>query len=375
MSSVGSVREIILNNVVEPFDEFVITLQDLDEILTSRESINAYIGYEPSGPIHLGYFPSIEKAKELSRVGNVNILLADYHAFLNNKGPINLIQELSRTYWVEIFEALGVNKAHFVLGSEYQLSADYIHDLFVLAKNVTTTRAVRSVAMILRSQRNIMVSATIYPLMQVLDIYYLEVNLAFGGTDQRKIHALMRDITNSEIVRELRKKPRRTVCIHLPMVIGLKKGEKMSSSKPETHIAVHDTPNTVRNKLKRAYCPPKLVDPNENPIFSILKYVIMPYADKFIIDRPEKFGGKVVYGDYESLAGDYMRGLIHPLDLKNAVAEWIITKLKPVYRKLEAEPSILKPVYELQKWNYEHGFIDEYSWRQLESAYKEWLHK
>ena len=130
-------------------------------------------------------------------------------------------------------------------------------------------RWVKAVTIILRKTKDIDIGAAMYPLMQVLDIIHLDLNLAFGGTDQRKIHALLRDVITQESARELGIKYRPIVCIHLPMIAGLKAGEKMSSSKPETHIAVHDPPETIKSKMRRAYCPPNNTNPDENPVFSI----------------------------------------------------------------------------------------------------------
>ena len=365
------VKSLILNNVAEPLDEFVITMDDLDELVSEKRKIVAYCGYEPSGPIHLGYFPTIHKAIEISRIGEVKILLADYHAYLNDKGPIELIQDLALNYWVPVFKALGVN-AKYLLGSEFQLTQDYIHDLFTLARFVSTKRAIRAVKIILRSTESISVAASIYPIMQVLDIVYLGVNLAFGGTDQRKIHALVRDIIGGEVMSLLRREAEVPVCIHLPMVLGLKKGEKMSSSKPDTHIAAHDKPEVVIKKIQKAYCPPT-TNPSENPIFSILRYIIFPYSDVFKVDRAEKYGGPITYRNIKELEKDFLSGSLHPLDLKNAVAMWIIEKLKPVYMLLEKDPNILRPVYRLQKWNFEKGYIGRMSWEALKNSYKQWL--
>ncbi len=366
------VKSLILNNVAEPLEEFVITMDDLEKFISEKEKIVAYCGYEPSGPIHLGYFPTIQKAIDISKVGKVKILLADYHAYLNDKGPVELIQDLAINYWIPTFKALGVN-AEYVLGSEFQLSSDYVHDLFTLARFVSTKRAIRAVKIILRNTESISVAASIYPIMQVLDIIYLGVNLAFGGTDQRKIHALVRDIIGSEIRSLLRREIRTPVCIHLPIVLGLKKGEKMSSSKPDTHIAVHDKPETIIRKVQKAYCPPTTTDPSENPIFSILRFVIFPHTSSFKIDRPEKYGGPVTYNDLDKLERDFLKGKIHPLDLKNAVAEWIIRRLEPVRNLLEKDPEILRPVYNLQKWNFEKGYISKASWEALRSSYRQWL--
>ncbi len=365
-------RQLILNNVADPLDEFVITLDDLDMLLSSNERIVSYCGYEPSGPIHLGYFPTIMKAKEISKIGVVKILLADYHAYLNLKGPLELIRDLSKNYWIPVFKALEVN-AEYVIGSEFQSTREYIEDIYTLSRRVSTKRAIKAVTMILRETQEISVGAAIYPIMQVVDIIHLGVNLAFGGTDQRKIHALLRDILTREVVEELHHGAMVPVCIHLPMIAGLKKGEKMSSSKPETHIAVHDKPESIKHKIKRAYCPPQNIDPAENPIISIIKYVIMPYADKFRIDRPEKYGGPIEFTHYADLASEYKAGKIHPLDLKNAVYEWIVDQFRPVHKLFEKDPDTLRPVYKLQKWNFERGYIPRHAWSMLEKAYLEWF--
>ncbi|MEX0568119.1 MAG: tyrosine--tRNA ligase [Candidatus Njordarchaeota archaeon] len=366
------VMKAILNNVAEPLDEFVITMNDLEKLIESKEKIVSYCGYEPSGPIHIGYFPTLFKAKEIGKIGIVKILLADYHAYLNNKGPLDIIQDLSTNYWIPVFKALGVN-AKYILGSEFQGTKEYITDLFTLSRRMSMKRAIRAVTIILRQKEEIQVGAAIYPIMQVLDIIYLDLNLAFGGTDQRKIHALIRDLLTHEAVKELKRKPRMPVCIHLPMILGLKPGEKMSSSKPETHIAIHDTPEAIKRKLRKAYCPPETADPNKNPIFSILKHVIMPYSDDFTVNRPEKYGGPITYTKFEDIARDYIDKNLHPLDLKNAVADWIISQLRSVHKLLEKDPEILRPVYNLQKWNYDRGYISKDSWKMLKDAYDKWL--
>ncbi|MCR8487565.1 MAG: tyrosine--tRNA ligase, partial [Crenarchaeota archaeon] len=292
--------------------------------------------------------------------------------YLNDKGPLELLQDVSVNYWIPVLRALGVN-SEYILGSEFQGSQDYIYDLFTLARFVTVHRAIRAVKMILRHTESISVAASLYPIMQVLDIVHLEVNLAIGGTDQRKIHALARDILHGEVSSILRQKVKKTICIHLPMVLGLKAGEKMSSSKPETHIAVHDKPETINKKLQKAYCPPTTSNPDENPIFSILAYIIFPYNECLRIDRPEKYGGPVEYRSLDALGKDFLEGKIHPLDLKNAIAELLIQKLEPVRRLLEKDPEILRPLYRLQKWNFEKGYINKESWEDLKRSYQQWL--
>ena len=56
---------------------------------------------------------------------------------------------------------------------------------------------------------------------------------------------------------------------------------------------------------------------------------------EFVIERPEKFGGNKTYTRYSQLEKDYASGELFPLDLKNALAEWLIKKLEPARKHFE----------------------------------------
>ncbi|GAG83362.1 unnamed protein product, partial [marine sediment metagenome] len=53
--------------------------------------------------------------------------------------------------------------------------------------------------------------------MQVSDIFYLELDVAYGGMDQRHAHMLARDIS-----KKLGRKP--PVALHTPLMTGLQAG-------------------------------------------------------------------------------------------------------------------------------------------------------
>jgi tyrosyl-tRNA synthetase len=134
------------------------------------------------------------------------------------------------------------------------------------------------------------------------------------------------------------------VAIHTPLLTSLQAGgrmnpieAKMSKSKPDTMIAIHDTPDEVKKKLSKAYCPEKQVE--GNPVLEICKFVIFPDLDgkPFLIQRPEKFGGNLEFSTYEALAEAFTGGL-HPLDLKNATADHINKILAPVHLFFEKHP-------------------------------------
>ena len=307
-------KDLITRNLGE-----IITEDELDDLLESKGEIIAYAGYEPSGPVHLGHFVSIRKLKDLQEAGiKVKVLLADYHAWLNRKGTLEEIEEWAR-YWERVFKALGL-RAEFLLGSSFQLEKDYINDLFKFSSLVTINRALRSMQQVARDIKNARVSQIIYPLMQALDIKYLGVDVAVGGIEQRKIHMIAR-----EYLGQLGWKP--PVCLHHPLVVSLKGPEtKMSSSDPETIVAVNDSPEEIRRKIRAAYCPAKQVE--DNPVMQIAKYIVFPEKGELLIRRPEKFGGEILFKDYFDLEEAYKQGL-HPLDLKNGVAEALIEILEP----------------------------------------------
>ena len=300
----------IKRNTVE-----IVSEEELKEVLKKDEK-SAYIGFEPSGKIHLGHYLQIKKMIDLQNAGfDITILLADLHAYLNQKGELDEIKKIGE-YNKRVFEAMGL-KARYVYGSEFQLDKDYTLNVYKLALKTTLKRARRSMELIAREDENPKVAEVIYPIMQVNDIYYLDVDVAVGGMEQRKIHMLARELL-----------PKKVVCIHNPVLTGLDGQGKMSSSKGN-FIAVDDSPEDIRVKIKKAYCPAGIVE--GNPIMEIAKY-FLEYP--LTIKRPEKFGGDLVVDSYEELERLFKNKELHPMDLKNAVAEELIKILEPIRKRL-----------------------------------------
>ncbi|KUK29559.1 MAG: Tyrosine--tRNA ligase, partial [Methanosarcinales archeaon 56_1174] len=210
----------------------VITREELGELLRTEQHPRVYAGYEPSGKIHLGHVLTINKLIDLKNAGfEVIVLLADLHAYLNEKGSLDEVRQMADMNRA-CFEALGLEDATYKYGSDYQLEREYVLDVLKLARNTTLARARRSMDEVSRSAKNPQVSQMIYPLMQAVDIARLGVDVAVGGIDQRKIHMLARE----GLVKLGYRAP---VCIHTPILLGLD-GEKMSSSKGN-YISVDDT--------------------------------------------------------------------------------------------------------------------------------------
>ena len=142
------------------------------------------------------------------------------------------------------------------------------------------------------------------------------------------------------------KKP---VALHTPLLPGLKGGNrmdpiesKMSKSKPEGNITIHDDRETIAKKMKKAYCPMDKLDAegNEeiNPVLMLCKYIIIPRNGCLFVDRPEQYGGPVTYNSYEELEEAYFDKKLSPFDLKTGVTDGMAKTLAPVAEYFEAHP-------------------------------------
>lgn len=304
--------ERVTRNTVE-----VVTEEDLRALLT-KPTRKVYAGYEPSGEIHLGHLVTINKLIDMQAAGfEVTILLADLHAFLNRKGTMEKVGELAE-YNKRCFEGLGLKNVRYVLGSDLQLNREYELLVLQLSQEITLNRATRSMDEVGRQMDHPTVSQMIYPIMQMADIAMLGLDAAVGGIDQRKIHMLARE----HLINFGYSAP---VCIHTPILNGLD-GKKMSSSQGN-YISVADSEEEIRKKCQKAFCPPELPD---NPILQIFQHHIFPRLPEITIARPDKFGGDRTFGRYADLEAAYGLHEVHPMDLKKACGESLVTIFAPV---------------------------------------------
>ena len=227
----------------------IIEVEELKELLKKDEK-RAYVGFEPSGKVHLGHALTIKKMKTLQDAGfKITIFIANLHAYLNNKGTLDELNEVAK-YNIKCFKALGLSEdTNFILGSD-RMTPEYITEVFKAAKLTTIQRAQRSMALVSRNETHD-VAQTLYPIMQALDIHDLDADIAVGGMEQRKIHMLAR-----EILPRLGYRP--PVCIHIPLIHGTDGSDKMSSSKGN-FIAIDDTPKEIKNKINKSFCPINII--------------------------------------------------------------------------------------------------------------------
>jgi tyrosyl-tRNA synthetase len=257
----------------------------------------------------------------------VKILLADLHAALDSV-PWEILEKRYKYYEriiILILKTIGVDlsKLEFVKGSELQLNKKYFNDLLKLSTFTSINDAKHAAAEVVKLGDSPKMSGVIYPLMQALDEEYLGVDAQFGGVDQRKIMVYAR-----EYMPKIGYKPR--IEIMNPMIRGLV-GSKMSSSIASTKIDTLEEESQVLKKINKADCVEG--DP-DNGIMAILRYLIFVLKsdrnEKFIVERPEKFGGNKEYSSYFEVEEDFVKKELHPMDLKNATAKEINNLLKHI---------------------------------------------
>ena len=318
----------------------VVTEDEVRELADDPTGKRAYVGYEPSGVLHIGHMLGATKLMDLQAAGfEVTVLLADVHAYLNDKGTFEEIRETAERMKAQ-FLAYGLDeeKTEFVLGSEFQFEREYVLDLHALELETTISRAERAMAEI-KSGDAATVSQAVYPLMQALDIVYLGVDLAVGGMEQRKVHMLARDALPS-----VGEEP--PTCLHTPLIADLSTGVGKMSSSAGVSISMEDGPEAIEEKVNGAYCPPTRDPPSdgegrerENPVLQIFEYHVFPRFERVVVDRPEEYGGDLRYDDYESLAADLESGELHPADAKTALAAYLDRLIEPGRERLRARRS------------------------------------
>lgn len=342
----------------------------LDGIEDDLESTTAYVGYEPSGRLHLGHMLTAQKIKDLEELGiDTKVLLADEHAFLNGK-PSGVPDEEARDVITQVadmyevaLDSFGLD-ADIVRGSDFQFNnRDYSMVVNDIQRRVPENRLDAAVADVAGKDEDKLRygGQLLYPAMQAADIYHLGVDIAVGGIDQRAIHMLARDFQPLGATEE--DKP---AAIHTPIIgKNLGEGEKMSSSGKS--IPVYSIREEIEDGVNSMYLSPVVdqvrdefeipdSDPRSDqellytasPILQLIDHYSFIRGEKFEIARPKKYGGDITYESRVELIEDigFDDDDVHPSDVKNGLTDLLYEKFKGP-RKAVLDSGLHEPVEEL----------------------------
>jgi len=282
------------------------------------------------------------------------------------KAPLELVAHRTKYYehlLTTVLTSLGIptSTLRFVEGSSYQLTKEYNLDNYKLCATVSEHDAKKAGAEVVKQVESPLLSGLLYPGLQALDEQYLDVDFQFGGVDQRKI------FTFAELYLPRLGYAKRAHLMNA-MVPGLA-GGKMSASDPNSKIDFLDTPETIRKKLKSAFC--EEGNTQENGVLSFVEAVLIPISQLrlerkataqagsstvleaglgdqrpfisddapdgtiFSVERDERFGGSTHYKTFDEIKVGFENKQLHPKDLKTSVANGIIRILEPVRKAFE----------------------------------------
>ena len=327
--------------------EEVVTHDELKE-LCSRTAKKAYIGIEPSGQAHLGWWIIGQKLQDLNAAGfETVVLLADWHAYINDKlgGDLDRIRACAE-YIKDALEALGVPRGSvkYVFASDCIGDPKYWERIIRISKATSLSRIKRAMDIMGRKEDELELDSSrlLYPMMQVADIFHLDVDLAYGGLDQRKAHMLARDVGEKYGWKKV-------TALHTPLLSSLKGPDrmdpleaKMSKSRPDSAIFITDAEAEIRRKIKAAFCPARQTE--GNPVLDICKLIILPANGRLRIERPAKYGGDLDITGYGELVKLHASEGLHPADLKSGVAQALVQLLAPARAYFDKHPENLRAV-------------------------------
>lgn len=341
--------------LIREVGEEIISEDELKKLLESGETLIAYDGFEPSGKIHIaqGLLRAININKMVKAGIKFKMYIADWHAMTNDKmgGDLNKLHKLAE-YFVEVWKVSGMDLSHveFLWASDMVKNSDYWKLVIQVGRTNKLGRFIRTAEFMGRenSAEKLTAAQIMYPCMQIADIFMLGAKITQLGMDQRKVNMLAREIG-----------PQlgfwKPVVVSHHMLMGLSKPAsksadkatrtielKMSKSKPDTAIFMTDSPEDVKRKVEKAYCPPGIAE--ENPVLEYFKYIVFEKFPSVKVRREEKHEGDKVFESYAEFEEAYKENTLHPQDVKNSLVYYLNDLLRPIRDHFEnnAEAKKLK---------------------------------
>ncbi|ARF08157.1 tyrosyl-tRNA synthetase [Catovirus CTV1] len=371
---------------IKSIGEEIIGGDSLERLLTHKQRVYAYDGFEPSGRMHI--------AQGLLRTHNVNKFIdsgvhfkfwvADWFALMNLKlgGDIKKIQQAGKDmilmwkacdmnldkvdkdgnkmieflwsseeinkrpdeYWKLVldiatkFSLNRIKKCTQIMGRKEEDEIfntildlnDKIVDLFNncdfeqkkkddilgLLKKLLDTKLDELAA-----------SQIFYPVMQCADVFFLGIDIASLGMDQRKVNTLALEYCDKI------KRKNKPIIISHHMLKGLDGSDKMSKSNPDNTIFMDDSETEIIRKIKKSFCEPGNID--KNPLLDWIEHLILPIKKTIVIKTKNDIGEEIdmSFDNANLIADKFKNGYIHPKCLKNAVTTVLVNTLIPIQQK------------------------------------------
>jgi tyrosyl-tRNA synthetase len=327
------------------------------EVTTAKELVNlvksfkegkkpeviCYDGFEPSGRMHIaqGLIRSINVNKLTSCGFKFVFWVADWFAKMNLKfgGDMKKIQKAGELM-IHTWKASGMDmsKVEFIWSSESigKKGKEYMEKVIDVATTFTINRMMKCTQIMGREEStSLKMSQLLYPAMQCVDIFHLNVDICSLGLDQRKVNMLAREYSVGK------KRRFHPIIVSHPMLPGLDGSDKMSKSNPDNAIFMDDTTAEVKRKINKAYCRPGQID--VNPVLQYFKCIVFQLRESVtlnVLDFDTKKRTERVFDNFEDMEKAFAKEEIHPNDVKPVLIKLINEFLDPVREYIESNKDV-----------------------------------
>ncbi len=302
MKSVQEQLDLIRKGAVEIISKAELE-KKLQRSVEKREPLTVKVGFDPTAPdLHLGHTVVIRKMKHFQDLGHrVIFVIGDFTGLIGDptgrsktRPPLSAeqIAENAETYKKQVFKILDPEKTVVDFNSKW-LSTMTSQDWIRLCAKYTVAAMLRrdDFAKRYQAEQPISIHELLYPLAQAYDSVALKADFELGGTDQKFNLLVGRDIQ-----REYGMEPQ--VILMMPILEGLDGVEKMSKSLGN-YVGIQEDPENTYGK-----------------IMSISDPLMFRYYE-LLTDRS--------HNEIERMRAGVESGELHPMDLKQKLAEQIVS--------------------------------------------------
>ena len=207
--------------------------------------VKVYAGFQISGEPHLGTYTTLKRVCSFEKITDYEvetvILLADLHSFVNQKDTFKYKKKLLQ-FVTKYKENKTVLKFGFLEDSKgtsgHQQEERYWGLVYRIFNRVPFNRLKRCITFANKTEEDYTPSKSqlLYVIFQVVDMILLNIDVAIGGIDQRKIHMLYTDLRKKYLKEENLKK---IIFIHHNLFqdsLGVKVSKSLQNYKPLEEI-------------------------------------------------------------------------------------------------------------------------------------------
>lgn len=287
-------------------------------------------GVAPWGPMHLGLDNLMHAQRQLiDGEYDHTVVLADLHMVMTT-GMTTSDVERRCAYYEAIMRGFYGIDARYMRGSSFQSSAEYTLLLYRMLGRISLGRVKDTLRSAGESKghRAESVGALVAPVMQALDGPFLNIHLVLADQSQAKTYKLYKE--KSGMIEVLDKcsssTPGRSYQLpaairYVDLAVDIN-GKALKHSSSADRITLHETPDSLRAKVRRLFAPPvgqPLPSDRSNALVAYFEYSVFPWIDESVDVRDGTTTFR--FQKFDEFLGAYESGEMHPSALKPVLFE------------------------------------------------------